>query len=414
MTEVLRPAPASLQSIEETIDLNAILAVIRRRLKLGLAVALLVCIIALIVTIRATPLYIRWAYGPSGHPFNYSDNPDGQRGFLPPMFWFAKTLGDPSIAATDEALLAALPSGDASEQKPGEGDRFGVFALIWRTSLVPAGRENALPLGWIGRGHTPVAFHRSSWKGPDALYLAIKAGSPSTSHAHMDCGSFVLDADGERWASDPSRRDYNELESAGVKYWGMEQDSDRWKVFESGPFSHNLVMIDGKLPQFSARTDIIRFSSDGPMPHTVLDMSSSLGGQANKAIRGFALLPGRRVLVQDDSEGLRKGDAVRWSLYTSAEVEIVGDRATLSQNGKTMRLEFLTPTGVKLTVDPLTLSNPPWQVPMKGFRQVIATFEATGADLTRIAAVFTPGSTKDDFTPKANDLRPPESWSAKP
>ena len=60
MTEGLHPSEVStpaLQREEGMVDLLAIFAVIRRRLRLALAVALLVFILALIVTIRAQPLY---------------------------------------------------------------------------------------------------------------------------------------------------------------------------------------------------------------------------------------------------------------------------------------------------------------------------------------------------------------------
>jgi hypothetical protein len=353
---------------------------------------------------RATPQFIRWVYGSSDLAFNYSDNPETRRAVLAPMFWFARNLHDPSLAATDEALLTR-PDPKTS---PKPGDRFDPLILVWRKGPPPSA-DATPPLAWSAGGPNPIAFFRSSWSDPKALYLGIKAGSPAVNHAHMDSGSFFLDADGVRWAADPGRRDYNTLESAGVKYWDMRQDSDRWKVFEAGPFGHNLVTIDGQLPNATAETAIIRFSSDGPQPHAVLDLTSSLSPYARRAIRGFALLPGRRVLIQDDLEGVAKGAQIRWTLFTSAEIKIDGSRATLTQNGKSATLEFLSPAHVELSTDPLTTNHPPWQVPIKDRRLLVARVTPGDSPLTRLAVVFTPGTTA--APPDPIPLTPPESWS---
>ena len=74
-----------------------------------------------------------------------------------------------------------------------------------------------------------MIWNGSSWK-PDATYVAIKGGSPGLSHAHMDVGAFVMDADGVRWADDLGMQDYESLESKGVKLWGKTQDAERWKI----------------------------------------------------------------------------------------------------------------------------------------------------------------------------------------
>ena len=60
-------------------------------------------------------------------------------------------------------------------------------------------RQEPATLNWLGQGQNPLAVFRSSWTDPNAVFLAIKAGTPSASHAHLDIGSFLLDADGVRW-----------------------------------------------------------------------------------------------------------------------------------------------------------------------------------------------------------------------
>ena len=65
---------------------------------------------------------------------------------------------------------------------------------------------------WVGQGKNPVALMRTSWTNPDAIYVGLKGGSPSVSHGHMDVGSFVMDANGERWSMDLGMQEYESLE----------------------------------------------------------------------------------------------------------------------------------------------------------------------------------------------------------
>ena len=49
----------------------------------------------------------------------------------------------------------------------------------------------------VGRqGKSPVALMRTSWTDPKAIYVGFKGGSANVNHAHMDIGSFIMEADG--------------------------------------------------------------------------------------------------------------------------------------------------------------------------------------------------------------------------
>jgi hypothetical protein len=143
--------------------------------------------------------------GPTGLYFNYPDS--GSKGsFLPTVFWFADRYNQPSLAWHQHRLWE-----DAAKRRPSDlvRSRFSPLLLAWcdGKSTVPA------ELAWRGRGSNAVAMFRNSWTDPDAVYLAIKGGSPGVSHGHMDVGTFVLDADGVRWAVGWSP--YHRLSPAG-------------------------------------------------------------------------------------------------------------------------------------------------------------------------------------------------------
>ena len=50
---------------------------------------------------------------------------------------------------------------------------------------------------------------RSDWLDPSAMFVGIKAGTNRVNHSHLDLGTFVLDALGQRWAVDLGGDNYN-------------------------------------------------------------------------------------------------------------------------------------------------------------------------------------------------------------
>ena len=98
-------------------------------------------------------------------------------------------------------------------------------------------------------GITPIFVYRSGWRSRDDDYLGIKGGLTMSSHSHCDQGSFYFESDGVTWATDLGMQNYNSLETAGVDLWDMTQDSERWSVFRIGPFSHNILTVNGHTPK---------------------------------------------------------------------------------------------------------------------------------------------------------------------
>ena len=82
---------------------------------------------------------------------------------------------------------------------------------IWRGSTATPNPRSSLRHGRLDaifRG-VDIACFRSAWDDPNALYLAVKGGDNKAAHAHLDLGSFVLDAGGVRWAADLGPDDYD-------------------------------------------------------------------------------------------------------------------------------------------------------------------------------------------------------------
>lgn len=349
---------------------------------------------------RSAEYYLHMS-GPSGLHFNYPDC--GSRGTLnPTVFWFARRYNTPSLLWSQEKLLKEA-MGDAPSRLT--KNRLVPLVLIWASGR----SEMPKDLSWMGRGANPVAAFRSSWTDPEASYLAIKGGSPSTNHAHMDIGSFVMESQGIRWAIDLGPESYHKIESLGMRLWGRSQDAERWTIFRYSNYSHNTLVVNGQLQRVDGMANIIRYSDAKPFQHAVIDMTSVYGGLLAKAIRGAALLPEGQVLIQDEWEAGEEPAAVRWAMATEAQVDIQSERrALLTQGGKTLIFELLGEPNVRLETFS-TQAPASYDEPNPGTRMVGFTLRLEPKAAARCAILMTPGQSK-----KARHtipLTPLEAWA---
>lgn len=333
--------------------------------------------------------YYRHMIGPTGQFFNYSDC--GASAHLAPLVaWFARRSGDASLLwherAHVERWLAAPGKG------AGDLDRFLPLFPLWCDGLgapvVPAS------LRWAGRGATPVAAFRSGWEAT-AAFVAIKGGTPSTNHGHMDVGGFVMDADGVRWAEELGAQSYGDLEGKGVKIWGMHQDSQRWTVFRYGSSAHNIITVDGRNQSVKGAAPLVAGGG-----HALVDLSSLYMGQLAAARRGITLRADRAVLVQDEITTGERPATVRWAMLTRGMPTIDGGNAVLEQDGRTLALRVLSPPGVTLRIWP---TDPPpnrWDASNKGTRIIGFEVPITAAQQQRLAVVLVPGGGTTDAVVK--------------
>src|SRR5690606_5200895 len=211
--------------------------------------------------------------------------------------------------------------------------RVEIFDLMWCRHKLPPTEAPPLPLDRLFRG-TGVACFRSEWDNPEATYVGSKAGRNTNGHAHLDVGSFVLDALGERWAIDLGPERY---EVGG--YFSPR----RWRYFRTQNHSHNTLVLDDELQNPRANAPIVGFLSTDDRAHAVADMGEVYGREPGTVRRGVALLNRRDVLVQDDLQ-LEEPTDVVWNLFTRADVKVDGRHATLSLRGKQINVQLLEPS----------------------------------------------------------------------
>jgi len=248
-------------------------------------------------------------------------------------------------------------------------------------------------LNWQSESDTPVAVHRSSWTDPKATFVGLKAGSPSGPHGQMDIGSFVLDADGVRWAIDLGAEGYHGIESRGMNLWNAAQDSDRWTIFRQSNSGHNTLVIDGKLQVAKGLAKIVDFSDDRESPHSVADLSAVYKGQADSVRRSVTLLPSREVRIEDNLSGLAAGSHVRWGMITRAKVEgSVGATLHLQQQGQRLTLTIVEPPQATWTIINTEKPRHEWDSANPGTQMVALEAAAPADGKLRLVVVATPGS----------------------
>jgi hypothetical protein len=326
--------------------------------------------------------------GPSGKYFNYADCNE-QPHWSPTAFGLSREMDQPLLAWFYRYNLSRILAGNGSNTPRSPYYRFR--DIIWFDERGKKPEPDELPLdalirGNAAHGEVAVVAMRGAWQwdDPSALFVGVRSGVNDISwHTHRDIGSFVLDADGVRWVSDPGY---------GVR----------------GAAAHSTLVI-GKDQANKGTGMIDAFLSTPSRAHVVIDMSRAYKKQAGRVLRGIALLDRSRVLVQDEVSGVRGNRTVRWALPTPARITLDGSRATLTQNGRVLQAEILEPAGLSFTkLAPLTVHarKRTFTLQMLGIMMGIS-LEGTGPQ--RLAVLLTPMGKHWKRLP-APEIRPLAEW----
>lgn len=269
---------------------------------------------------------------PSQKCYNWGDC--GRSGSLQPaMFWFAEKNDDPSLLWMENRFLQ---TDDHSQFTRG---RYLPATLIWGKDISLEEISEPESLTYFAKGKMPLFLARTSWSDPDAIYLGFKGGSADVNHAHMDVGSFVMEADGVRWAMDFGSQNYESLESKGMSIFGRTQDAVRWTIFRLNNYSHSTLTFDDSLQRMTGHAEIEKHGDDQDFMFAVSDISTMYEGQVKKAVRGAAIVKQSYLVVRDEIETSGKTTKVRWNMPTPANVKLSSNGAVLKKDGKTLHLK---------------------------------------------------------------------------
>jgi len=338
--------------------------------------------------------------GPSGKPFNYSDA-GGNGGFHPAMFWLSKKINDPSVLWEEKRyLLRNSPQALVD-------DRLLPAALLWNGGVTMDKITAPASTFWTGNGKNPMVLMRTSWTDSNALYVAMKGGSVSINHAHMDVGSFIMEADGVRWAMDFGMQDYESLESKGIQLFGRTQDAQRWTVFRLTNLVHNTLAINNQHQLVTGTAPITKSGSNPSFMFAVTDLSQIYNNQVAKSVRGIAIVDQNHVVVRDEIETLDTITTIRWTMLTPASAKIVGkNQIELTKNGKTLLLKVKAKGKIEMKT---WSTDPPHDYDAPNPGTTLVGFEITlpANSKTALNVSLLPGKTS---TKRLKNLLPLEKW----
>jgi hypothetical protein len=295
--------------------------------------------------------------GPTGRTFNFADAHDGA-GSAPSMFWLARTYNCGVCAWHHRQEM-----------------RGGPMDLIWYGPEGQGPAASGLALSKYFR-KDDVVFLRSAWEDPQALWVGFKGGDNAANHSHLDIGSFVMDALGQRWAVDLGSDDYNM-----PAYFGNK----RWTYYRLKTESHNTLLINNENQAPKAKAPIVAFATAGRDGSAVADLSQAYP-MAKSVLRGMAMQGGRRMVIQDEVEAAAPVE-VLWGMVTMAEVTIDKRNVVLERGGKRLYGQILTPEGA--VFETVSCSSPPPEHQQRDAKKLVVRLPDKVTSL-RLAVVFSP------------------------
>jgi hypothetical protein len=206
-----------------------------------------------------------------------------------------------------------------------------------------------------------VATMRDGWDKPKGWFIAFKAGSNTISHAHLDAGSFVLEAKGVRWAIDLGPDDYD---LPGY----FDQRNQRWNYYRLRAEGHNtLVLNPGKGPDQNPKGFgwITTFNSTPEGTELTADLSAVYPA-AEQVTRSLYFVRGKNARINDTVK-LRQAGEIWWFVQTRADAKPSSDgrTLTLTQEGQSLTMRLLKPDSTTFELSPAgplpTSPHPPTQ-----------------------------------------------------
>ncbi|MEP4077337.1 heparinase II/III domain-containing protein [Haloferula sp.] len=332
------------------------------------------------------PIYFA---SPTGLYFSFADAGDfKKRKSAACMFWLARTFDNRRFSDSEHDLV------QAGKANP--------FHVLWYSP--PSGKKPPVrELDRLLRGEVETALFRSDWNDPEALFVGVKAGYNQAHHGHLDLGNFEMDALGVRWARDLGGDDYN-LPS----YWSYQEGGTRWTYYRLGSLSHNVPVLGGKNQHAEAVARLTEFESSEAFSFAKVDLSEAYAADAEKVLRGVAVVGNRRaVLVQDEFE-IANPCEVLWGMTTDATITL-GDSglAHLRLKGKQLTARVLSPAGATFTVE--SAEQAPPEKRNKGVSRLVIRLPDTKGALT-VSVLLSP-EWEDGNSVKKLEFKPLSEWA---
>ncbi len=324
---------------------------------------------------------------PSGEEYNFSDYHGGEARSLsePVMLWFAREKRSRRSAHNELKNLQTLfDSLQITGTAPPVSRHIALELLWWDAALPPSIPDSALPLHWTGCGKLPLAVLRSAWNLPHATYVAVKGGTLDGSHAHMDIGSFILEANGVRWAVDLGTESYDKMRAANLDLWNYSQESSRWTAFRVGPEAHNIIRFGGSHQDVSGKAEIRILPDENGARGNVVDLSALYKSQVERVQRTVRLLPDSSVSIQDEWTMGERGAQVSWQWLTKATVTRTEHGLLLRQAGESLELKMESLVPLIIEIEDVSQPKKPQDSANPGLSRIVVHLQTAARSQGRL------------------------------
>jgi hypothetical protein len=291
--------------------------------------------------------------GPTNKTFNFGDSTD-ELNAEPAMFWLARRYAQPQYSWQEQRICEKVNAATPMD-------------LIWYQRESKPPQPPLWPVDSIFPG-AQCAFFRSSWEDSNALFLAVKGGDNKNPRAHLDLGSFVLDAGGVRWAIDLGPEEPPAQSAA----------RPRWSNYRTRTESHNTPLVEGENQDLRGEARITRHDFGQDLAWVQIDLSKAYPTRVKQMQRRIGLAQRQTVLIEDIVQADQPVD-VLWGMVTDAEVALNGQTADLVKGEWTLSAEIHSPRHA--VFDVVSTKGPVGQSPNTGTRKLVVRLGEKVTDL---------------------------------
>ena len=254
-------------------------------------------------------------------------------------FWLSDKSGDSSVLYEELQNIQWLLTNSSSTVS---SNKLLPFMLIWSANLNFNNLVAPVETSYICQGKAALAAFRTGW-GTNDIYFGLKGGTPTpTVHGHMDVGSFIMEANGVRWAMDFGKQTYGSVDGIqGIDLFSITQTSKRWDLIKIGNQGHNTLIINGNKQLVNGTCGVENVVNTADLMSAELNLTSMYSNDVSYLRRKGAIVSKRYVQITDSVKAAANPITVRWNMVTRAiPVRVSNKIIKLTQSSKVLYLIF--------------------------------------------------------------------------
>lgn len=266
--------------------------------------------------------------------FNFSDS-DLKAMSTAQHFWMGRKCEEPRYSGFRYMALKRGVEGN-------------ILDLLWFDDRFKDFDLNSMPLDKHFRVAEIVTM-RDSWENGKGFVVALKGGTSTRVHSHMDLGSFILEYDGVRWFTDFGKD--------AQTYQRHINKAGRWDFYRTRAEGHNTLVINPEFRGSQKRAEdgiaeFISIESGEDSATAVLDVSRSYHDDISFH-RTFMLKRGIEFRIADEIECEEPSELFLF-YHTEADIELTNNnrQAILKQDGKAIVVDLIRPVEAQFEVLP--------------------------------------------------------------